>query len=82
MDLEARGFEDRPQRRAGRAFAVGARDVEDRRQAAFGMAEPFQQRAHPVEREVDRLRVKAHQPFEDRVAGGRAHCAACASPSG
>ena len=68
VDAVATRLEPRADHRDGRAFAVGAGDVDHRRQAAFGMAERGQKPFDPTERQVDDLRVQRHQAFEDAVA--------------
>ena len=50
------------------ALAVGAGDMDDRRQAPFGMAEALQQPPDAVERQIDDLRMKPVQPLENQVA--------------
>ena len=62
MHPKSSGLEDRAQVGDCRAFAVGAGDMNDRRQPAFGMIEPFQDAPHPVEREIDLFRMKLRQP--------------------
>src|SRR5690606_20734154 len=53
--------------RLGRALAVGAGDVDHRRQRAFGVAERGKKPPHAVEREVDDLRMQRHHPGEDQI---------------
>src|SRR5581483_7704854 len=65
VDALPRRFEHSAQERGGRALAVGAGDVDDRRQALFGGAEPVHQHAHAVEREVDLARIKRAEALED-----------------
>ena len=50
MGTEARGFQNRAQGRDRRAFAVGARDMNRRRQFALGIAEPREQAMNAAER--------------------------------
>ena len=58
---------------ADRTFAVGAGDVNDRRQFAFGMAEIGQQPQDPIQHQVDLLGMECQKPFENCVALGDAH---------
>ena len=55
MDPQACGFQNRAQIRDRRTLAVGAGDMNDRWQLAFGVTEPFQQPMHPLQAEVDTL---------------------------
>ena len=80
VDAGAAGLEAGAQRGDDRALAVGAGDVDDRRQPALGMAERGEEPLDAAEREVDDLGVQRRQPVEDRVAA-RAHSAAWAASS-
>ena len=51
-------FEDGARKRDGRALAVGAGDVNERRQAAFGMIERREQALDSAERQIDAPRMK------------------------
>ena len=51
-----------------RALAVGAGDMQHRRQLLFGLAERGEQPLDAPKRQVDRLRVQLLQPLEQRVA--------------
>ena len=62
MDAQARRFQDRAQISDRRALAVGAGDVDHRRQLALGMIEPLQQPVHPIQAEIDALRMQRRQP--------------------
>ena len=77
---QARGLEPGAQHGDDRALAVGAGDMDDRRQPALRVAERGQEPLDAAEREVDDLRVQRGQAGEDRVAG-RAHCAAARASS-
>ena len=68
----ARGFQDRAQERDGRALAVGAGDMDHRRQFALGMIERGEQPLHAIERQVDALGMQRDQPRDDGVDGGHA----------
>ena len=59
MHAQAGGLGHRPDERAGAAFAVGAGDVDDRRQALLGMVQAAQQGVQPVEAEVDQPGMQA-----------------------
>ena len=65
MHAQARGLGHRADERAGAALAVGAGDVDDRRQALLGMVEFGQQRAQPVEAEVDQPGMQACEAGDD-----------------
>ena len=47
---------------AGAAFAVGAGDVDDRRQILLGVAEGGEQSEKAVEAEIDQLRIEVVKP--------------------
>ena len=66
---EPRRFENRAQDRDGRAFAVGARDMNRRRQFALGMAETREQAMNTAEPKVDLFRMQPREPLEQRVGG-------------
>ena len=59
----AGGFQHGPQIGNDRALAVGAGDVHHRRQLVLGMVEAVQQALHPLERQIDQLRVKLPEPI-------------------
>ena len=50
MDTAARGFENRPQGRDGRPFAVGSGDDDRGRQSILRIAEIGHQPPHAIER--------------------------------
>ena len=70
VDAQARRFQDRAQIGDRRTLAVGAGDVDDRRQFAFGMIEPLQQPMHPLEAEIDPLRMQRRQPRDQFAERG------------
>ncbi len=72
MHARARRLQHGAHERDGRALAVGAGDMDDRRQLALGMAERFEQAPHAVERQVDPLGVERQEPRQDRVYMGHA----------
>ncbi len=76
VDAQARRFQNRPQVSDRRALAVGAGDVNNRRQLALGMAEPHQQPVHPLEIEIDAFGVQGGQP-RDQFAERRWFCRGC-----
>ena len=90
MHARARRLEHGAHERDGRALAVGAGDMDDRRQLAFRVAERFEQAPHAVERQVDPLGVERQEPRQDRiymghseVIMGRSSCNGCgAKPLG
>ena len=61
----AGGLDHRAQECGGRALAVGAGDVDDRRHPALRVAELVHEHAHPVEREVDLARIERLEALED-----------------
>ena len=67
MHALAGRFEDRAHERDGRTLAVGAGDMDDRRQVPLGMAERAEDAPHAVKRQVDTLGMQGEQPREDRV---------------
>src|SRR5258708_4217189 len=77
VDAQVCGLQNRPQIRDRRTLAIGAGDVNDRRQFALGMVEPFQEPNHPRKIEIDMLRMQAGQPrdqfAERRCSFGRGH---------
>ncbi len=62
-------FEDRAHERDGRAFAVGAGDMDHGRQPPLRMVERGQNAPHPIERQVDQLGVQRREPRERRIDG-------------
>ena len=78
MDAQAGGLQDRAQIGDGRALAVGAGDMDHRRQLGFGMIEPLQQALHAIEAEIDPLRMQRDSraissPSGWRFGGRRVH---------
>ena len=67
MDAMTRGFQDRSQVGDRRALAVGAGDMNDRRQLALGMIEPLQQQLHALQTKVDASGMQLRQAG-DQVA--------------
>ncbi len=70
MGAVAGGFGAGAHRRDGRTLAVGAGDMDDRRQMVLRIAERRQQPLDPAERQVDLLRMQLHQPRQHPVARG------------
>ena len=66
MHALAGRFENRAHERDGRALAVGAGDMDHRRQTAFGMTERREQALDAAERQIDPLRMQRQQPRLDR----------------
>ena len=62
MNALTAGLEDRAHESDGGALAVGAGDMDHRRQSAFGMAERGEQAPHPVEREIDAFGMQRGEP--------------------
>ena len=73
VDPLAAGLAASPPASPRAALAVGAGDMDHRRQAALGMAQRCQQPLDPAEREVDDLGVQRVQAGEDQVTGGARH---------
>ena len=75
VNAQLRGFQNRPQIRDRRTLAIGAGDVNHRRQLAFGMFEPLQQKLHPLQTQIDAIGMQRRQPrdqFAERlIAFGR-----------
>ncbi len=67
MRPQPRAFEARADHRDGRSLAVGARDMDHWRDAPLWVAERVEDAPHPVQRQVDDLRVERHHPVEERV---------------
>ncbi len=67
MHSKAGGFQDRAHERDGRALAVGAGDVDDRRQAPLRMAERSENAPHALEREIDPLGMQRQEPRDDGI---------------
>ena len=67
MHALARRFQDRAQEGDGRALAVGAGDVDHRRQFLLRMTRARQQPLDAVERQVDPLGMQRGEPRDDRV---------------
>ena len=70
VNAQSRRLQNRAQIGDGRTLAVGAGDMDHRRQPAFGMAEPLQQPVHPLQIEIDALGMQRRQP-RDQVAERR-----------
>ncbi len=70
MHVASPRFQHRAQEGDGRALAVGAADVNDRRQTPLRVTEPLQKPHHAIERQVDPLGVKRKQPGNDGVDRG------------
>jgi hypothetical protein len=76
IDVHAlpRGFEDGAHERHGRTLAVGAGDMDHRRQMPLGMAERRQQPFDAAEGKIDSLRMKRQEPrlqIGQRASRGR-----------
>ena len=69
MHAIARALQHRAQIGADRTFAVGARDMDDRRQFFLRMAERRQQALDAIQHQIDALGMKRQQPLENGVAG-------------
>src|SRR6266849_479204 len=69
VDAVTRRLERGAQESDGRALAVGAGDMHDRRQMLVRIAERREQPPHAVERQVDKLGMEPQQPLQDPVDG-------------
>ena len=70
MDLFTGGFQGASHQRDYRAFAVGARNVDDGGHVHVRPAQFAQQFQRPVELEVDQFRVQSEEPVEDGLRIG------------
>ena len=70
VDAQAARFQDRAQEGDGRALAVGAGDVDHRRQPLLRMAERVENVSHPIERKIDQLRMQRGEPRDDGINQG------------
>ena len=64
-------FEHRAHEGDHRTFAVGAGDMDHRRQLALGVAELRQDARHPVKREIDQPGMQRLQPRDDVADGSQ-----------
>ena len=80
MHALAGRFKNRAHEGDGRAFAVGAGDMDQRRQFLFGMIERGKQALDAIERQIDALWMQRQEPRQNGVdcrrAGTRAHAGA------
>ena len=67
MDPQARRLGDGPDEGDGRTLAVGAGNMDDGRQPVLRITQRRTQDAHPVQRQVDPLRMPRAQSLGDRV---------------
>ena len=67
MDALARRFEDRAHESNGGAFAVGAGDMDHRRQAPLGVIERGEKALDAVERKIDTLGMQRQEPRQHGV---------------
>ncbi|MDT9091551.1 hypothetical protein RSW97_26580, partial [Escherichia coli] len=67
MYAEPSRFQDRTQKCNGRTLAVGAGNMNHRRQAALRMAKPAKKAPHAVEREIDPLGMEREQARKDDI---------------
>lgn len=58
-------LEQRTQKGNNRAFAIGARHVDNRRQTPLRMSKPAEQPFDPPQREIDDTRMQELQAFEN-----------------
>ena len=70
VHAQARRLQDRAHEGDGRALAVGAGDVDHRRQLPLRMAERVENAPHPIERKIDQLWMQRGQPRDDGVDRG------------
>src|SRR6201999_1699830 len=67
VDAKAGGFQDCAQIRDRRSLAVGAGDMDHRRDLFLGVTEPLQYPMHAIEAEIDALRMQGTKP-RDHIA--------------
>ncbi len=79
VDAEAGRLEDRPHEGDGRALAIGAGDMDHRRQALLRIAEALEQAQYAAEREVDQLGMQRQEARQQQV--GCAHAAPAPRPA-
>ena len=70
MHGEPRRLEDRAHERDGRALAVGAGDMDHRRQPPLRIAERGQNAPHPLKRQIDALGMQLREPRDNGVDCG------------
>ena len=68
MDLQALRFQHGAREGADRAFAVGAGDMDDGRDFAFGMAELGEETLDAAKPHLDAARVQRGETQENRIA--------------
>ena len=74
VDAQARRLTDRAQESNGRTLAVGAGNVNDRRQATLGMIQCREDAMHPRQIEIDTLGVQRREPRQQTVEIARRGC--------
>ena len=67
MHAQSRRLQDRPHESDGGALAVGAGDMNDRRQTPLRMVERVENAPHAVERKIDPLRMQREQPLDNGI---------------
>ncbi|MNC74597.1 hypothetical protein D3C75_1259790 [compost metagenome] len=70
MDAQTRRLGDGPDQGDGRALAVGAGDMDHRRQLVLRIAQRRTKGPHPLQRQVDALRMAGQKTLRDRVHQG------------
>ena len=73
VNAQACGFQNRAQIGDRRSLAVGARDMDHRRQLAFGMTKRFQEPMHSLQAEIDGFRMQCGQPHHHVTKLRRRH---------
>ena len=73
MDAQAGSLQDRAQISDRGALAIGARDMDHRRQLSLGTTELCEQALDTIEGEIDFLRMQRRQPC-DQIAELRLRC--------
>ena len=59
---QTRRLQDRAHEGDGRALAVGAGDMDHRRQRPLRIAERIEHAPHPIERKIDQLGMQRREP--------------------
>jgi hypothetical protein len=78
VNAQSRRFENGAQERDGRALAVGAGDMDHRREPAMRVVERVQNTPDAIESEIDPPRMQREQPRDDRINRGHDNSYACA----
>jgi len=70
VHAQPRRLQDRAHESDGRALAVGASDMDRRRQPPLGMPERGENAPHPIERQIDPFGMQRGEPRDGGLDGG------------